>query len=634
MRDSSKTKTQLIRELNDLRDRLKDQKEKTARLEKIEKVLFEIEEQYLKLFNSSLDAVMTLAPPTWHFTSGNARILDIFKVESEEEFTSLGPWEISPERQPDGQLSMEKARKMIALAMEKGSHFFEWTHKRKSGELFPASVLLTRINLENKTFLQATVRDLSELKEEREKLIIFKNAVEFSHDAIGMSTPEGKHWYQNLAFDQLFGKIDENPQDSVYVDRKVGNEVFKTIMNGNPWVGEVKLYGKNKEILDILLQAYPIEDISGNIITLVGVHSNITEQKKAENALRESQARFKSVTKNMMFVMVYQVMVDPEGNRKFTYVSDNIEQTNEVSAEAVLNDPMVLYKQIPPDYIDDLMKAEQAAIEKMTPFHYTIPFRLPSGKNRWFQLASIPHPLQDGSIVWDGVQIDITEQKEIQKALQAQKDFTANILEGTNAGIWQWDIREGKTTINERWANIIGYTLEELSPVDSSTLDRFIHPEDAIQTKTMLENHIRGDSEYYNVVFRLAHKNGGYVWVNSRGKIIERDQNGNPVRMSGTHIDITDRMVAEEELKKTRNYIQNIIDSMPSMLIGVTDQGIINQWNREAEKRFGIISKDACGRSVTDILPHFSNELQRIKESIQKQEILINPKERYLKKKY
>ena len=135
---------------------------------KSENQLKESEERYHKLFDSSKDAIMTLSPPNWIFTSGNNSILDMFKVKDLKEFTSLGPWNLSPDKQPDGRKSSEKAKEMIETAMTEGSNFFKWTHKRLNDETFPATVLLTRVRLKGETFLQATVRDITERKKEEE----------------------------------------------------------------------------------------------------------------------------------------------------------------------------------------------------------------------------------------------------------------------------------------------------------------------------------------------------------------------------------------------------------------------------------------------------------------------------------
>src|SRR5262249_44956059 len=102
---------------------------------------------------------------------------------NEEEFTSHGPWRLSPERQPDGRASSEKAIEMIETAMRDGSHFFEWTQRRISGEVFPATVLLSRITLAGKAVLQATVRDITEQKRAEEELRQAKEAAEAANRA-------------------------------------------------------------------------------------------------------------------------------------------------------------------------------------------------------------------------------------------------------------------------------------------------------------------------------------------------------------------------------------------------------------------------------------------------------------------
>ena len=132
------------------------------------------------MYNSSADAIMILDPEKG-FISGNKATLELFGCKDEEEFTSLGPADLSPDRQPDGSPSPQKAREMIALAMKNGSNIFEWKHKRLNGKEFFASVLLTRVRLKNKDLLQATVRDISgrkmadqELKHKIEELEQFQ----------------------------------------------------------------------------------------------------------------------------------------------------------------------------------------------------------------------------------------------------------------------------------------------------------------------------------------------------------------------------------------------------------------------------------------------------------------------------
>jgi PAS domain S-box-containing protein len=125
-----------------------------------EEALKTSEMKYRTLYDSSRDAIMMLTPEEG-FSSGNPAAVELFGCKDEEEFTSFEPADLSPEYQPDGTPSSVKAQRMMAIAMERGSNFFEWTHRRVDGSEFFASVLLTRMELEGKTLLQATVRDIT-----------------------------------------------------------------------------------------------------------------------------------------------------------------------------------------------------------------------------------------------------------------------------------------------------------------------------------------------------------------------------------------------------------------------------------------------------------------------------------------
>ncbi|MBS3087937.1 PAS domain S-box protein [Candidatus Pacearchaeota archaeon] len=145
-------------ELAKLREELEEKvKERTSELE-------ESEMKFKTLYESSKDAIMILESPTWRFSAGNPATFKMFKAKDEKEFVSKTPIQLSPKYQSDGELSSKKAMKMINIAMKEGANFFEWTHKRLSGEEFPATVSLIRMKIKNKNVLQATVRDITERK--------------------------------------------------------------------------------------------------------------------------------------------------------------------------------------------------------------------------------------------------------------------------------------------------------------------------------------------------------------------------------------------------------------------------------------------------------------------------------------
>ena len=119
------------------------------------------EMRYRTLYDSSRDAIMVVTAEAG-FLNGNPSAVALFGCRDEAEFTRCSPADLSPELQPDGTPSMAKAQEMMAVALRVGSHFFEWTHRRIDGREFPATVLLTRTELEGQVLLQATVRDITE----------------------------------------------------------------------------------------------------------------------------------------------------------------------------------------------------------------------------------------------------------------------------------------------------------------------------------------------------------------------------------------------------------------------------------------------------------------------------------------
>jgi PAS domain S-box-containing protein len=133
--------------------------------------------KYWTIFMSSRDAIMTLEPPSWRFTSGNPATIRMFGAKNEAEFLSYEPWRLSPEKQPDGRLSSEKAKEMIEKAIQEGTNFFEWKHKKVNGEEFFAEVLLSKMATGQTPYLQATVRDISERKKTEQSLEQLNNII-------------------------------------------------------------------------------------------------------------------------------------------------------------------------------------------------------------------------------------------------------------------------------------------------------------------------------------------------------------------------------------------------------------------------------------------------------------------------
>ena len=159
-----------------------------------------------------------------------------------------------------------------------------------------------------KTFHIAT--DITERKKLETMREILEEAIHNSTDAIGMSTPDGKHYFQNVAFDDLFGTVSEGDARTIYADTAIAEEVFTTIINGGRWGGEVQMYDRNGDIIDVYLRAYANKDHDGKILSLVGIHTDVTNEKMIQKVLetRETEYREQSILLESIFDAIPDIL--------------------------------------------------------------------------------------------------------------------------------------------------------------------------------------------------------------------------------------------------------------------------------------------------------------------------------------
>ena len=142
---------------------------------------------------------------------------------------------------------------------------------------------------------------------------------------------------------------------------------------------------------------------------------------------------------------------------------------------------------------------------------------------------------------------DITEYRRADAALRESRERLEFALEGSKLGEWDWNLRTNRLIRNERWAEILGYTLAEINDDLQQGID-LQHPDDRDASWKAIQDHLSGKTEYYDISYRMRAKDGGYRWIHDCGRIVERDEAGKPVRLCGTHADITDQKLAQERI--------------------------------------------------------------------------------------
>jgi len=134
--------------------------------------------------------------------------------------------------------------------------------------------------------------------------------------------------------------------------------------------------------------------------------------------------------------------------------------------------------------------------------------------------------------------LDLSALQAMENALEDQRKRLEEILWGTDVGTWEWHVQTGEVRFNDRWAEIVGYTLAELAPVSIETWKGLCHPDDFARSGEVLRRVFTRETAFYSCEVRMRHKDGHWIWVHDRGKVVEWDEHGQPVRMSGTHTDI------------------------------------------------------------------------------------------------
>jgi PAS domain S-box-containing protein len=133
------------------------------------------------------------------------------------------------------------------------------------------------------------------------------------------------------------------------------------------------------------------------------------------------------------------------------------------------------------------------------------------------------------------------------------------IIDSAQLGTWEWHVQTGEVNVNARWAEIAGYTLADLAPIDINTWYRLIHPSDVAKSDAALQACLEGKSAYYDIECRLVHKLGNPIWINDRGRVVNRSSDGKALIMMGTHTDITKRKQTEIQFKAIADNIEGVV---------------------------------------------------------------------------
>ena len=198
---------------------------------------------------------------------------------------------------------------------------------------------------------------------------------------------------------------------------------------------------------------------------------------------------------------------------------------------------------------------------------------------------------------------DITARKLMEESLRVSEARWEFALDGAGEGVWDMDTEKNTLFYSPRWKRMLGYEPDEL-PGDLGEWAKRLHPEEKNRVIQRLVSFIRNrDQDNYTLEYRLQTKSGNYAWILDRGKVISRNADGIPLRIIGTHTDISERKQAEDAIRASEALRRAVLDSVQDAIVALDDADRIILFNKAAERHFGYPATEIVGQPVNRLIP-------------------------------
>lgn len=290
----------------------------------------------------------------------------------------------------------------------------------------------------------------------------------------------------------------------------------------------------------------PLIDEYGELVGTVGISHRVTERRRHLDIIEGERRLFDG---GMVTVFVWEY----KKGLPVRYVSRNIEILLGYGIETFYRKGFCFENLIHPDDKYRAQKEVEQYIHQGKK-SYTQYYRLlhKNGSYRYvYEFTMIDYNERQQVDQLRGYIFDQTHLMKVEHELAKEQQRLSNIIEGTGAATWEWEIQTGVLHVNKQWYETLGYTYEELSPINIQTWEALTHPEDLLLSNKKIIAHFKKETPYYESEFRLRNKRGDWIWFHDRGRVVSWGASGEPLIMSGFHTSIHEKRVAEEIIRQS-----------------------------------------------------------------------------------
>ena len=274
---------------------------------------------------------------------------------------------------------------------------------------------------------------------------------------------------------------------------------------------------------------------------------------------------------------------------------------------------------------EQITKAVELAIS--TGKHYDVDLKIVTAKGnlKWVRAIGQAEFYEEKCVRIYGTFQDIHAQKLAQEELIKEKQKLQSVIKGTNAGTWEWNVQTGETFFNERWAEIVGYTLDELAPISINTWLKLVHPDDLKISNQRVQACFSKQTEYYQCECRMKHKAGHWVWIIARGKVVSWTNEGKPLMMYGTHSDISEQ---KKKIERNTVFIEHTPTAIAMFDTDVKYLAISEKWRTD----YHLEGIDLIGKSHYEIFPEIGDEWKKIHQECLQGKSIKRDEDKFVRK--
>ncbi len=342
----------------------------------------------------------------------------------------------------------------------------------------------------------------------------------------------------------------------------------------------------NKKLVNLL------DELSDTEISESDDLKEIRKRKRAEEALKETEQLFHSIiryTHDLIFIY---------SGDKILFVNPKVIEVTGFKESEIYTYP--IWNIIHSDDRTRFMNIEKRrAIGDDIPNMIETNLVSRDGHVKYVEVAFSEIEYRGKSSVL-GIARDITDRKKAEGALVKSQERLKYALDAANDGIWDWNLLSNEVYFSPSYMRMLGYKPNELE-AKFETWQKLLHPDDRQDAEALLKRYIEGKSKDFEIEFRLKTKSGLWKWILGRGKIVGLDENGNPVRMVGTHLDLTERKASESKLQESEKRYRTLFESASDAIFIHSPEGNFLEVNNIACKRLGYSKEELLKKRTWEI---------------------------------